>query len=198
MTAVVLASTSATRASILRRAGLDFQVVASGVEENEVKSRLMGEAQQPATVARALAALKAAAVSKGRRSDLVIGADQTLECDGALMDKAASVSEARAHLRLLRGRGHRLHSAVALAQAGRVIWETIETASLFMRPFSDVFLDRYLAREGKRILGSVGCYRLEGRGAQLFDTIEGDYFAILGLPLLPLLAALWTRSVLAT
>jgi len=125
-------------------------------------------------------------VSRGR-PEFVIGSDQTLDLDGELYDKAESVDAARDRLKLLRGKTHKLHSAVVVAKEGTPIWREVVTASLTMRAFSDAFLEDYLASEGAHALGSVGCYRLEGPGAQLFSKIEGDYFAILGLPLMGLL-----------
>jgi septum formation protein len=127
---------------------------------------------------------------------LVIGADQTLEFEGALYDKAASREEARARLLALRGKPHFLHSAVALALDGEILWSETACATLTLRDFSETFLDRYLDVEGDDLLGSVGCYRLEGPGAQLFAAIEGDYFAILGLPLMGLLDQLRQRGAL--
>jgi septum formation protein len=194
---LILASTSTARAAILQGAGVTFEAIVPGVDEGEIKARLVGEGHGPLVVARTLAARKAVVVSQ-RYNALVAGADQTLECEGALIDKAASAEEARQSLLRLRGRGHFLHCAVALAEAGEVVWSAHETAQMFMRDFSEAFLADYLAREGERLLTTVGGYRLEGEGAQLFERIEGDYFAILGLPLLPLLGALRARGALAT
>jgi septum formation protein len=128
---------------------------------------------------------------------LVLGADQVLAFDGALVSKCASLGEARDLLRRLRGRTHQLISALVLAKAGGAIWRTVETATLKMRDFSDRFLDDYLAAEGEELLKGVGCYRLESRGAQLFERVEGDYFTVLGLPLQPLLAALRQHGIVA-
>jgi septum formation protein len=183
---VVLASTSASRAAVLTGAGVPFTAQSAGVDEDAAKAALLGEGAGPREVADALAELKAVRVSR-RIQGLVIGADQTLDLDGALVDKAGSLEEARERLIALRGRTHKLHAGVVVAMDGAPIWREVQTSTLWMRPFSDAFLDGYLAREGPALLGSVGCYRLEGIGPQLFSRIDGDYFGILGLPLLGLL-----------
>ena len=195
MSEVVLASTSASRAAVLRAAGVAFEAVAPGVDEDTAKAALIGEGAGPREVADALAELKALRVS-ARRDGLVIGADQTLDLDGVLFDKAADLAEARERLQAMRGRMHRLHAGVVVARDGQPIWREVQTSSLWMRPFSDAFLDDYLEREGEAALSSVGCYRLEGLGAQLFSRIDGDYFAILGLPLLGLLDLLRLHGAL--
>lgn len=197
MTPVVLASKSASRRAILTAAGVSFEAVGSGVDEDRLKRQLLRDALGPCEIAMRLAEAKAVAVSAGRPEAVVIGADQTLDLDGALFDKAATLPEARARLHALRGRPHLLHSAVAAAQAGAVIWRRLESPRLTMRAASDAFIDAYLARHGEALLGSVGCYQLENDGAQLFEEIEGDYFAILGLPLTPLLNLLRDQGALA-
>ena len=194
---LVLASKSTARRALLSGAGVAHQAAVSGVDEEAAKTDMLARGLGPAEVAEALAELKALAVS-GQTPGLVIGADQTLDLDGQLYDKAETLAEARARLTLLRGRTHRLHSAVVLAEAGQVVWRERITASLTMRAFSDAFLDDYLETEGAAALGSVGCYRLEGPGAQLFSRIEGDYFAVLGLPLMGLLAFLRDRGEIAS
>jgi septum formation protein len=197
VTAVVLASKSPSRAAILAGAGVPHEIVGSGVDEAEPKARLLAEGAGPSVVAGHLAEAKAVAVSRLRPDAIVIGADTTLDLDGALMDKAETLAEAREHLLALRGRSHRLHSAVVAAQNGAPLWRATESPRLHMRDISDAFLDGYLARGGEALLSSVGCYMLEGEGAQLFERIEGDYFAILGLPLLPLLAFLRGKGAIA-
>jgi septum formation protein len=192
---LVLASKSATRRAVLDGAGVAYEAVGSGVDEDAAKAELLAAGADPREVAAALAERKALAVS-AKRPELVIGADQTLEFEGRLYDKAETLAEARARLKTLRGKPHQLHSAVAAAQGGTVVWRDTESATLTMRDFSDRFLDAYLAAEGAAALGSVGCYRLEGLGVQLFSRIEGDYFTILGLPLMGLLDLLRTRGVL--
>lgn len=189
MTGLILASKSASRSAVLAGAGVTFETEDSGVDEDGLKTELLYRRASPRDIAQALARAKALAVSR-RRSGVVIGADQTLDLAGALYDKAADVAEAADRLRRFRGRTHQLHAALALAQDGAVIWESVESPSLTMRDFSDAWLESYLATHGRAVLGSVGCYHLEGAGAQMFEAIDGDYFAILGLPLLPLLAKL--------
>jgi septum formation protein len=195
MSRLVLASQSSARRAVLSGAAVPFESTVSGVDEEALKAKLLAEGYGPKAVAGALAEEKALAVSR-QDAGLVIGADQTLELEGALYDKVETVAEARARLQALRGRPHHLHSAVVVARGGLVLWRETESATLVMRPFTDSFIEAYLVHEGDAALGSVGCYRLEGMGAQLFDRIEGDYFAILGLPLLGLLAFLRREGVL--
>ena len=195
MKPVVLASQSQSRAALLAAAGVVFAKVGSGVDETALKQRLLAEGAGPRRIAEVLGEAKAVAVSRAA-AGLVIGADQTLDLDGVLFDKADTVAEARERLVALRGRTHQLHGGLVVAEAGEVVWRHTESSTLTMRDFSDAFLDAYLARHGQAVLSSVGCYHLEGAGAQLFERIEGDYFAILGLPLLPLLACLRERGAL--
>lgn len=193
---VILASRSSARSALLRGAGVPFETADSGVDETVLKTAILGRGGSPAEVAAALAREKALAVSRARPG-LVIGADQTLDFEGRLHDKPASLAEAAQRLRAMRGRPHGLHAAVAAARDGAVIWETLSTAVLVMRSFSDTFLEAYLASEGEEVLTSVGAYRLEGPGVQLFSEIRGDYFTILGLPLTGLLDLLRREGVLA-
>ena len=197
MSAIVLASKSPTRSALLSGAGIAFDTVSPGVDEDAVKAGLLAEGASARDIADALAELKALKISNSRPG-FIIGADQTLEFDGALYDKVETVEAARERLRLLRGKSHKLHAAVVVARDGAAIWRDLVTVSLTMRPFSDAFLEDYLATEGANALGSVGCYRLEGPGAQLFSRIDGDYFAILGLPLLGLLDLLRRHGALVT
>ena len=191
---VILASTSASRRALLQGAGVPHAARSPGVDESLAKAALLGEGLGPRDIADALAELKAIRVRA--EGALVIGADQTLDFDGELIDKPASVEEARERLKRLRGRPHKLHSGVVVAQNGQPIWREVQTATLWMRPFSDDFLESYLAREGAAVLSSVGCYRLEDVGVQLFSRIDGDYFTILGLPMLGLLDLLRRHGVL--
>ena len=192
---LTLASKSAARTQLLTGAGVRFQTAGSGVDEDVIKTERLAAGDGPDAIAAELARAKALAVSR-TRPGLVIGADQTLDLDGVLYDKAPNLPEAEARLRLLRGKSHQLHSAVAVAESGEIVWEELVSATLVMRDFSDAFLDAYLQAEGEALLGSVGCYRLEGPGAQLFSAIEGDYFSILGLPIMGLFPYLRGRGVL--
>ncbi|KQZ25669.1 Maf family protein [Caulobacter sp. Root1472] len=182
---VTLASKSAARQAILRNAGVTFEAVGSGVDEDAAKAGLLAEGASPREVADALAELKAFKVST-KRPGLVIGSDQTLDLDGVLYDKVDTVEAARERLVQLRGKVHKLHSAVVVARDGQPIWRVVETTKLSVRSFSDAWLDGYLERNAPDILSSVGCYFLEGEGVQMFDRIDGDYFAILGLPVVGL------------
>jgi len=193
---VILASTSPARRALLTAAGVPFTAQSPGVDEEAAKASLAAEGLNPRDMADALAELKALRVSN-RKPGLVIGADQTLDLDGVTLDKAPSLEAARERLLSLRGRSHKLHSAVVVASDGRPIWREIVTAKLTMRPFSDAFLDDYMARAGDALTGAAGAYYLEDLGAQLFETIEGDYFAILGLPLTGLLDLLRRYGVLS-
>ena len=193
--AVTLASKSPARAKLLADAGVVFDTVSPGVDEQAVKEGLLAEGTCPRDMADALAELKAVRASS-RRPGLVIGADQTLDLDDVLVDKAETLAEAREWLMELRGKSHVLHSAVVVARDGQPIWREIKSAKLRMRSFSDEFLDDYLAREGEAILGSVGCYRIEGLGLQLFERVDGDHFTIVGLPMLGLLDLLRRHGAL--
>jgi len=195
VSAIVLASKSLARRAVLEGAGVAVEIAGSGVDEDAVKASMLAEGATPRDIADALAELKALKVARSR-PEFVIGADQTLEFEGGLYDKVASLDEARERLKLLRGKPHKLHSAVVVAKDGAPVWRDLATATLAMRDFSDDFLEHYLAIEGPAALGSVGCYRLEGPGAQLFSRIEGDYFGILGLPLLGLLELLRQHGAL--
>lgn len=191
---LILASTSAARRAMFSAAGIEALAIASGVDEAAQKAGFSGP---PPALALALAQAKAAAVARAHPGAIVIGADQLLVCDGKIFDKPADLAEAAAHLRAFSGRTHELITAVCVMQGAAVLWTHIESPRLTVRELSDAFITRYLAAEGEQILGCVGAYRLEGWGAQLFARIEGDYFTILGLPLLPLLGFLRSNGVLA-
>jgi septum formation protein len=187
---LILASESKTRKALLAGAGLAFEARASEVNEREIEATAMMNGATPELVAQELAEAKAMAVA----GDVVVGADQVLALEGGLLHKTGDLESARAQLDRLRGKRHELHAAVALAVKGRVVWSTVETAELTMHDFTDAERDRVLALEGEAVLGSVGAYRIEGPSIRLFERIEGDYFTILGLPLLPLLTALRTHA----
>jgi septum formation protein len=198
MTELVLASASAVRATVLKHAGVHFRIEPAAINEEAIKTRLIGEGRSPREIADALAEAKALERSVANPDALVIGADQILVYEGECISKSRTLDDAAKLLRRLRGNLHRLVGAVVLAQKGEPVWRHLDTATLWMREFSDAFLNEYLAAEGESLLVGVGCYRLEGRGIQLFTRIEGDHFAILGLPLLPLLAALRERGLVTT
>ena len=196
MTAIVLASGSLARRTLLANAGLVFDVEPAALDERATEAPLVARGAAPADIATALAGAKAAEVSRRLPGAHVIGADQTLDCDGHRGTKSANLAEARAQLQRLAGRAHRLHSAVAVARGGVVRWRHVESATLTMRPLTPAEIDDYLGQVGETALGSVGVYQLEGAGIRLFERIEGDYFTILGLPLLPLLAYLRSEGAI--
>jgi septum formation protein len=185
---LTLASGSQVRAALMRGAGLEFDIAVSGVDEDAIKADHRGT---PDALALKLAEAKARAVA---RDGLVVGADQILVCEGTLFDKPRDIDEARENLKKFRGRTHALVSGTVLLDDGAPVWSLSEQVSLTMRAFSDEFLEAYLLEAGEDVLKSVGCYQLEGPGVQLFEAVDGDYFAILGLPLVPLLGALRARS----
>jgi len=192
---LILASASPSRRQLLASAGLSFAIEPSGVDEDEVKHSLIGEQASPQDIATTLAEMKAVRVSQRHRAAMVIGADSTLACGGRLFDKPATLAAARQQLLALGGRVHELCSSVVVARDGVRLWHCSERAHLTMRPFTESFLDAYLARAGQAVCASVGAYQLEGLGAHLFSKVEGDYFTILGLPLLPLLSFLAEHGI---
>lgn len=191
---LILGSGSPYRRKMLEAAGVDFRVVPADVDEGALKQRLAG--QEPGAIAEALARAKAAAVSSAHPDAMVIGADQVLALDGELFDKPGDIAAARRQLERLRGKTHRLLSAVALASGGQVVWVHVDEAVMTMRAFSPEFLVRYVAQAGTELCGIVGAYEIEGPGIQLFERVHGDHFTIIGLPLLPLLAELRSRGVI--
>lgn len=193
MTDIVLASGSASRRALLSQAGVTFDVIPADVDEGAVKDGFDGG---PAALALHLAEAKALEVSRGR-SALVIGADQVLEFDGKSFDKAKDADEARARLEMLRGRTHWLRGGIAFARGGEIVWRHESACRMVMRQVSDEFLDAYMAKAGDILTKGVGGYAFEGLGAQLFEHVDGNFFAVLGLDLLPVLAELRRQGVLA-
>ncbi|SET38652.1 Maf family protein [Oceanicella actignis] len=196
---VVLASASRARARMLEAAGVPVVIEPARVDEAEIKRAMLAEGAPARDVADALAEMKAMRVGLRRADapgDLVLGADQVLVCEDRLFDKPADRAEAAAQLRALRGRTHQLLSAAVIVHQGRPVWRHVGRAQLAMRPFSDQFLDDYLDRLGDTVTETVGCYHLEGLGAQLFSRVQGDHFTVLGLPLLEILGFLRARGVL--
>lgn len=196
MNAIILATASPARLALAAAAGLVCQGDAAHIDEAAIKDALAAEGASALETAITLAEMKAVHVSRRHRGQMVFGADQMLECDGRWFDKPVDPAAAADQLKDLRGKTHHLISAVVAVRDGQRLWHDSDTAALTMRRFSDDFLESYLQAEGDSILGSVGAYRLEARGAQLFSRIEGDYFTILGLPLLPMLDFLRSNKVL--
>jgi septum formation protein len=194
--ALILASASTARRAVLQGVGLRFETRVAGVDEAAIKEAAQAEGIPAEDAALMLADAKAERIAVQAPDALVIGADQLLVCEGAWFDKLPDMAAARAHLQRLRGRQHELVTALVCHRGGQRIWQHVAKPRLTMRDFSDAFLEAYLAAEGEALLSSVGAYRLEGHGAQLFDRIEGDQPAILGMPLLPLLGFLRQHGVL--
>ena len=193
---IILASRSPFRQMLLRNAGLTFEAIAAAIDERAIEDSLSADRLSPAEVALALAEAKALDVASARPEALVIGSDQTLSLGERVFHKPADLSDAQEHLRAMSGRTHELNSAVVLVENGAIAWRHVSTARLKMRVLSGDFIGRYLDRVGESILASVGAYQLEGEGIQLFEHIEGDYFTILGLPMLPLLAQLRSMDMI--
>jgi septum formation protein len=187
---LILASQSPFRRMLMENAGLAFSAEAAAIDERAVEAALSERNPTPQEVAETLAVEKARDVAGRNPGTLVIGSDQTLSLEGRVFHKPADMAEAKSHLLSMSGRTHELNCGVALVRDGETLWNHVSIARLTMRPLSEDFVDRHLARVGMRVLASVGAYQLEGEGVQLFERIDGDYFTILGLPLLPLLAKL--------
>jgi septum formation protein len=193
---LVLASASHSRQMLLRGAGVSFRVSPANLHEEDLMEDLAAKAVDPAGIALALAQQKALAVSLRHPGEWVLGGDSVLALGQKLVSKCADVAALRRLLKQLSGDSHELFSAAALARDNVTQWHHVSRARLTMRPLSDAFLEDYLAREGETVLSCVGGYRYEGLGAQLFEQVEGDYFTVLGLPLLPVLAALRAQGIL--
>lgn len=185
---LILASQSASRKAMLTAAGVDFEAIPAHIDERGLEQEMAGAA--PGAICGALAALKAQAISALHPEKLVLGSDSLVEAGGRRFDKPASREEAAAHLRFFSGKIMRLHSAAVLARNGVAVWEYGAMASLHVIDISDKFIESYLAAEWPEVAGCVGVFRIEARGVQLFESIEGDHFTVLGMPLLPVLGAL--------
>jgi septum formation protein len=190
--ALILASSSAIRRAMLDAAGAEYEAVGPDLDENEIKATLSGGA----VIASVLAGAKAEKVSGDHQDAWVIGSDSVVSVDGRLFDKPGDRAEAAEHLRFFSDKTMELTSAVALARGGSVDWRHVETATLQVRPLSDAFIEAYLNAEWPEVGYTVGVFRLEARGVQLFARIKGDHFTILGMPLIPLLSALRERGLL--
>ena len=198
-TSFIVASGSKSRADMLRAAGVSFEVIRPMVDEEPIKTAMQAEKAPARDIADILAEHKARSVSVLYPDALVLGSDQILFTkDNTVISKASTRSEAAQTLKTLSGVHHTLFSAAVLMQAGQAVWRTVDSAKLSVRSLSDEFIDHYLDMAGDDILGCVGCYQLEGPGAQLFDRIDGNYFTILGMPLIPVLDILRRYQVLVT
>jgi septum formation protein len=193
---LVLASASPFRRHLMEQAGLQFAAEAADIDERSVEMPLVKKAVAPEKIAEALAIAKAREVAGRRSGEYVLGADQVMSMDGKLFHKCKSLAEATAQLTSMRGRTHRLSSALAIVCDDKLLWSHVSVADLTFRNFSPSFLTTYIKRAGESILQSVGGYQFEGLGQQLFEKIDGDYFTIIGLPMLPLLAALRDLDVI--
>jgi septum formation protein len=194
---LILASGSETRAKLLRQAGVEIEIVIPAIDEAEIMASLRQDGVPVARVAETLAEMKAQRVAPRFPGRFVLGCDQMLECAGVWLDKPETRERARDQLKALRGKSHSLITSAVLVRGEERIWHVTDRAELVMRDFSDRFLDRYLGQAGEDILHAVGSYKLEGHGAQLFERVTGDFFTILGLPLLPVLAILREHGLVA-
>ena len=197
MSRIILASGSAIRKQILDGAGLNYEVIVKPVDEAAIKDSMLAENSRLQDVADALAEAKALRVSR-QTDGFVIGADQIMVMNNQLFDKPKDLGEARERLLSMRGKRHELIGAVVVCENGRPVWRHLSKTKLWVREFSNEFLDWYIEQEGEALMKSVGAYRFEGPGAQLFEKVEGGFFAILGLDLLPVLDYLRVRGVIAS
>lgn len=198
MTQLILASTSAARAEMLARAGVVIDVMAAMIDEDAIKAGLLAEGLSARDIADALAEAKSVKLSGKHPTALVIGADQTLaQDDGTMLDKPIDPANAKAQLAVMAGKTHKLFSAAVVAEQGRPVWRFVATSRMTVRPLSEAFINSYVEENWNSIRYCVGCYQIEGAGAQLFSQVQGSHFDIMGLPLLPLLGFLRERGIMA-
>lgn len=193
---LILASSSASRQMLMRNAGLTFSAEPADIDERAIDAALEKDGATPDRIAVELAKAKALAVSAVKPDAIVVGCDQTMSLGSRIYHKPKDMAQAHANLMSLSGKTHRLNCGAAIARNGEIIWEIVTLADMTMRELDPAFVDRHLQRVGEKVLSSVGAYQLEGEGIQLFSAIEGDYFTILGLPLLPLLTKLHTLGLI--
>lgn len=195
---LILASKSPYRAKMMKDAGLIFESINAEIDERDIEKPLRESDMPPPDIAEVIAIAKAENISSKNMGSLVVGSDQVLAFEGEMLHKPEDMEAARRRLLLLSGKKHQLHSAVALTQNGKLLWSHVETTIIQFRKLSPQFVGRHLASVGDKALTSVGAYQIEGEGIQLIEKIEGDFFSIIGLPLLPLLAELRRREILET
>ena len=194
MIPMILASSSSIRAQLLRQVGLDPEIRPARIDETAILDSLRAEEASPRDIADTLAEMKARKIAEKGEPGLVLGCDQVLEHKGTPFQKAQNQNEAHAQLMMLQGSTHRLLSAAVLYDEGKPVWRTVGQVRLTMRPMSAIQVDRYLDRNWARVADAVGCYKLEEEGARLFSRVDGDYFTVLGLPLLDLVSYLVLRG----
>lgn len=195
---IILASESITRQNLLTQAGVIFNSVSAKIDEITIKKSLTSEGANPNDIVDSLAEFKAARVANNYPTDIVIGSDQILVFEGEIISKAKNMIDAKKTLKRLKGKTHQLLSSAVIYEDNKPVWRTISRAQLFMREFSDEFLEEYIENSGNIILSSVGCYLLEEKGVNLFNRIQGDYFTVLGFPLLEVLDFLRKRGLIIT
>ena len=195
---IILASESKIRRKLLLQAEVNFQSIAAKIDEDTIKESLKNEDAKPKDISDALAEYKAIRVANNFPTDIIIGCDQILVCNNEIISKARTLNEAKETLKLLRGKSHQLLSSAVIYDNNKPVWRTTSRAQLFMRDFTDEYLEYYIKTSGTDILSSVGCYLLENNGVNLFNRIQGDYFTVLGFPLLEVLDFLRIRELIKT
>ena len=195
---IILASESKIRRKLLLQAEVNFQSIAAKIDEDTIKESLKNEDAKPKDISDTLAEYKAIRVANNFPTDIIIGCDQILVCNNEIISKARTLNEAKETLKLLRGKSHQLLSSAVIYDNNKPVWRTTSRAQLFMRDFTDEYLEYYIKTSGTDILSSVGCYLLENNGVNLFNRIQGDYFTVLGFPLLEVLDFLRKRELIKT